>query len=241
MNQALPEWRQGTPLVAAPPRKRPGLRKLLLLMLGLPKTVLFNLRYFPLGTAIRLPVFVSHRVWLMDLSGEVRLGVVRTGAVKIGFGEVGIFDQHRSRTIWQVTGVVEFAGAADIGHGSKISASGTLVIGNGVQIAAESAIVAQHGVYIGDNTLISWEVLIIDTDGHPVYDAAGRRINPPAPIRIGRSVWLGCRSVVLKGVQIADGVVVAAAATVTRPVLAPNVIAGGSPARVIREGIRWKR
>ena len=217
-----------------------GIRKLYLFVLGLPKTVVFNFKYFPFEQAIRLPVLVSHRVWLMDLSGQVTLDDHRTGAVRIGFGEIGIFDQHRSRTIWQVSGKVQFRGTAHIGHGSKISVTGTLVVGNGVTIVAESAIFARQRVRIGDGVLISWDVLIMDTDAHRIYDAGGNHINEDAPVRIGNAVWIGCRSLVLKGVNIADGVVVAAASTLTRSVESPNVMVGGSPAVVVRDCVRWE-
>jgi acetyltransferase-like isoleucine patch superfamily enzyme len=226
---------------AAPARSPLDLRKLALLVLGLPKTLWFNFYCLPFHQAIRLPVLVSHRVLLRDLSGRINLANGRTGAVKIGFGDVGIFDPELSRTIWQVSGTVTFLGTADIGHGSKISVTGELVLGDRLIIAAESAIVAQHSVHIGDDVLISWDVLIIDTDAHAIYDATGQEINPPLPIRIGNSVWLGCRALVLKGVRIADGVVVAAASSVTRTAAVPNAIIGGNPARVLRENIRWKR
>jgi len=223
------------------PRAFFSLRRLYRFVLGLPKTLAFNFAYLPFGQAMRLPVFVSHRVWLRDLSGEVSLADTRTGAVRIGFGDVGIFDQQRSRTIWQVSGKVAFMGTADIGHGSKIAVTGELVVGNRLTIAAESSIVAQRSITIGDDVLISWDALIIDTDAHRIFDATGHQVNGAMPIRIGNSVWLGCRTLVLKGVEIADGVVVAAASTVTRPVDKSNVIVGGNPARVIRENIRWKR
>jgi acetyltransferase-like isoleucine patch superfamily enzyme len=227
---------------AVPPaRGRRDLRRLWLFALGLPKTLLFNFSCLPLRQAVRLPVFVSHRVWLKDLSGTVELHDCRTGAVRIGFGDVGIFDVQRSRTIWQVPGKVTFLGEADFGHGSRISVAGELTIGRRLIIAAESAIVAQDSIRIGDDVLISWDVLIIDTDAHRIYDAAGNHINGAMPIRIGNSVWLGCRSLVLKGVEIADGVVVAAASTVARSLATSNAIAGGNPARVVRENIRWKR
>lgn len=213
----------------------------LLVARGLPKSLLFNFRYFPWRTAIRLPVLVSHRVWLMRLGGEVRLGDARTGSVRIGFGEVGIFDQHRSRTIWQVEGTVEFRGRADLGHGSKICVTGALVIGDEVSISAESAIVATQHVQIGDRAVISWDVLIMDTDQHGVFDATGRQINAAMPVKIGNAVWIGCRSLVLKGVEIADGVVVAAASTLTRSVASSNVVAGGRPVRVLRKNIRWRQ
>ncbi|HET9403951.1 MAG TPA: acyltransferase [Burkholderiales bacterium] len=227
---------------AAAPRASPfSLRKLWLFVLGLPKTLLFNFSCLPFRQALQLPVLVSHRVWLKDLSGKVSLADCRTGAVRIGFGDVGIFDPQRSRTIWQVPGHVAFMGTADIGHGSRISVTGELVLGNRLIIAAESAIVAQRSIRIGNDVLISWDVLIIDTDAHPIYDATGNQVNAAMPIRIGNSVWLGCRALVLKGAEIADGVVVAAASTVTRPVLTPNAIVGGNPARVVRENVRWKR
>jgi acetyltransferase-like isoleucine patch superfamily enzyme len=223
------------------PRAPFSLRKLWLFVLGLPKTLVFNFACLPFRQALRLPVFVSHRVWLRDLSGKVILADSSTGAVRIGFGDVGIFDQHRSRTIWQVPGRVVFMGAADIGHGSRISVTGELVLGKRLTIAAESAIMAQRSVRIGDDVLISWDVLIMDTDAHRIYDATGSQVNPAKPIRIGNSVWLGCRVVILKGAEIADGVVVAAASTVTRSVDTPNAVVGGNPARVIRENIRWRR
>jgi acetyltransferase-like isoleucine patch superfamily enzyme len=53
-------------------------------------------------------------------------------------------------------------------------------------------------------------------------------------------VWIGCRTLILKGVDIADGVVLAASTTLTRSIDAQNSIVGGEPARVIKENIRWQ-
>jgi acetyltransferase-like isoleucine patch superfamily enzyme len=177
----------------------------------------------------------------MNLSGNVVLtaDLVRAGMIKIGFGEVGIFDQHKSRTVWQVSGTVEFKGEARIGHGSKISVMGTLVLGNNLVVTAESSIVAHERIVVGNDVFVSWDVLIMDTDIHEIHGADGRHINSNAPVTIGNKVWIGCRSLILKGVQIADGVVVAAASTVTKPSLLPNAVIGGSPARVLRENVTW--
>lgn len=215
-------------------------RKMALFVLGLPKTVLFNLKYLPLREAVRLPVFVSHRVWLMKLSGKVKVNDVRPGSVKIGFGEVGIFDRARSRTIWHVTGSVEFKGKADIGHGSKLCVGGNLVLGKDFCISAESSIVAQKSITMGNNVLVSWESLIMDTDLHDIYDSTGTQTNPPLPVTIGNRVWIGCRSLIMKGVNVADGVVVAATSTLNRSIDIPNSLATGNPARVVKENITWK-
>lgn len=218
------------------------LRRKILRLLGLPKTLLFNFWYLPLRDALKLPFALSHRVWLMELSGRVVIsGEVRPGMIEIGFGEVGIFDQHRSRTIWQVSGAVEFKGPAHIGHGSKISVAGRLGLGKNFKITAESSVVAAKEVVIGDDVLLSWDALVLDTDFHQLLDSEGKRINQDAPVVIGNRVWVGCRALLLKGARVADGVVIAAGSVVSRSINSENSVAGGSPAVVLREKITWKK
>ena len=58
------------------------------------------------------------------------------------------------------------------------------------------------------------------------------------PVHIGDHVWIGARAVVLKGVTIGDGAIVAAGAVVVDNV-PPRALAAGVPARVVREEIEW--
>lgn len=59
-----------------------------------------------------------------------------------------------------------------------------------------------------------------------------RGFNAP-PVVIGNDVWIGANAVLLRGVTVGDGAVVASGAVVTRDV-PPYAIVGGVPARVIR-------
>jgi acetyltransferase-like isoleucine patch superfamily enzyme len=54
----------------------------------------------------------------------------------------------------------------------------------------------------------------------------------------GNHVWIGMRAMILKGVTIGDGAVVAAGAVVTRDVPA-RALVGGVPARVLRNDVEW--
>lgn len=218
-------------------------RDLILFILSLPKTIIFNFKYFPFKQAIKLPVFVSHRVWLMQLDGSVEIigKPIRRGMISIGFGRVGIFDRHNSRSVWQVAGKVVFKGRAHIGHGSKFSVGGSLLLGDGFTISAESTIVATTRVEIGDNVLFSWDILLTDTDFHAIKDCKGERINNNTPVVIGDNVWIGCRSMILKGSQITSGSIVAAGTTVTSSSsFEANAIVGGDPARILKRNVFWR-
>ena len=136
---------------------------------------------------------------------------------------------------------MEFKGSARIGHGSKIGVVGELVLGDNFRITAESAIVAHKKVVIGANVLVSWDVLIMDTDMHHIHAQDGSCINAPSEVNIGNRVWIGCRSLILKGVTLPEGIIVAASTTVTRSVNCLNAIIGGNPARIIRENITWRK
>ena len=83
---------------------------------GLHKTIYFNCKSLPFSQAIKLPIFISHRVILASLKGKIVFdcGNVKTGMVKIGFGYVGIFDRYRSRSIIENNGTLVFRGVTSI-------------------------------------------------------------------------------------------------------------------------------
>lgn len=87
------------------------------------------------------------------------------------------------------------------------------------------------GIFIGDDCQIGHNV-VFATLNHGL-DPKDRKSTYPAPIVLGRNVWIGANATILQGVKIGDNAVVAAGAVVTKEV-EPNTIVGGIPARVIR-------
>lgn len=88
----------------------------------------------------------------------------------------------------------------------------------------------QGGIYIGDGALIGSQV-VLATINHG-RKPEERADNIPAPIRIGKRVWVGSHATILPGVSVGDGAIVAAGAVVTKDV-PPNTVVGGVPAKVI--------
>lgn len=122
-------------------------------------------------------------------------------------------------------------------HGSSIDIleNAELIIDN-CQMSVSSRIICAQEIKIGHDVMISDNVIIRDSDHHPIAHE-GHQIS--APINIGNHVWIGMGSTILKGVTIGDGAIVAAGAVVTKDIPA-NCIAGGVPAKVIRENVSWK-
>lgn len=89
----------------------------------------------------------------------------------------------------------------------------------------------QGGITIGDNSLIGHNV-VLATLNHD-FEPSHRGNLHPAPIVIGKHVWIGANATVCPGVTIGDGAIVAAGSVVTRDV-PENTLVGGVPAKIIR-------
>ena len=89
----------------------------------------------------------------------------------------------------------------------------------------------QGGIDIGDNCLIGHQV-VFATLNHDL-DPAKRAGMHPAPIKLGRNVWVGAHATILAGVTVGDDAVIAAGAVVTKDVPAGAVV-GGVPAKIIK-------
>jgi len=150
--------------------------------------------------------------------GEVPL-IIGDGEIEIGDGVV----IGRQQT-WVV--------------GLKVYERPRLVIGDNTQINYRTTISVAQEVRIGSNCLLAGGLSIFDNNSHPT-DHLARRGNGPmtpadvAPVVIGNDVWIGTDCIILKGVHIGDGAIVAAGSVVVHDV-APYTIVGGNPARLLK-------
>ena len=112
----------------------------------------------------------------------------------------------------------------------------TVEIGNDVGMSGCS-ITARDNVYIGNRVLIGSGALIFDNDAHPICPT-NRRYNNEGiaskPIILHDDTFIGARAIIMKGVEVGEGSIVAAGSVVVKSV-PPFTIVGGNPARVIKE------
>jgi acetyltransferase-like isoleucine patch superfamily enzyme len=106
-----------------------------------------------------------------------------------------------------------------------------IVLGKNVFINSGCRFQDQGGIVIGDGALIGHSV-VMATLNHGLA-AEDRSTTYPAPIVIGKNVWIGANATVTPGVTIGDNAIIAAGAVVTKDVPA-NTIAGGVPAKIIK-------
>lgn len=117
--------------------------------------------------------------------------------------------------------------------GAKVFDAPTLTVGDNSHLGYQLIVDVGCDVTIGKNVLIADRVIIRSYDGHPTDPAKRHLPAPPEsskPIVIQDNAWIGAGCIILKGVTIGEGAVVAAGSVVTAKV-PPNCLAIGNPAR----------
>ncbi len=114
-----------------------------------------------------------------------------------------------------------------------------LEIGNNVGISG-TAIICSNKIKICDNVKIGGNVVIYDTDFHSLdYRARtktyeDRSLIKTSPVTIGKNVFIGAHSIILKGVTIGDNSVIGAGSVVSKNI-PENEVWGGNPAIFIKK------
>jgi acetyltransferase-like isoleucine patch superfamily enzyme len=144
-----------------------------------------------------------------------------------------------------------FMGYFTLGAGAKLIVNGNFSVYTGGRIGITKNAILElgsgyinHNVFlacrdritIGRGVKIASNVVIRDNDAHEII---GEEYVSVKPIEIGDHVWIGTNVTILKGVKIGSGTIIAAHSLVNKDIPA-KVLAGGVPAKILRENIEWK-
>ena len=217
----------------------------LLKSISILKSLYWSFKLFPWKTAIRIPLFVYPNT-VIKLSGTFALPThnadIHTGMIRVGQPLTWLIDKKCS-TYLDVAGNLTFKGNTIIGHGSRIliGRSGNLTIGDHFSVSGCLRICCEHNIVIGCDCMFSWDVSLLDTDYHPIVNQDGVVTNRPRPISIGNHVWIGCNNTILKGVSIADDIVVSSGNTIKTSLRKSNSIYGkrSDDITLLRESVTW--
>ncbi len=210
------------------------------------RTVWFNFRTLPFSQARKLPVFIYSKVKLFQLQGEVEITApIKRGMIKIG-NNTGSFTCCDGSGFIQITdgAKVVFNGPCEIGANSKVRVvAGALSLGSQAYISSNVRIVCNgSSITIGEGTRIAFETLIMNSGFHFVEDLATGMVSYPSrPIVIGAYNWIGNRSTVNAGAHTKPYTIICSGSLVGKDFTVAdgeNQMLGGSPAKVIKTGIR---
>lgn len=211
-------------------------------LLSVPKSIYVSFKLLPFRQAVRIPIFVRYNTKLLCLKGNVYLqtGGGKTASIRIGFGNVGIFDKTYERSILQLAGKLTFQGTAFFGLGSRIYVGhqGEVIFGDHFINTARMTICCENRMSFGHQVLISWNTSIVDTDFHRTINPATGEIKDKYGITtIGDHVWVGMGVTILKNSTIPDGCILGAGSLVNKRFITENCLIAGNPAKVVKEGV----
>lgn len=119
--------------------------------------------------------------------------------------------------------------------GIRIGFAKNLIVGNYVDLAWGIIITTKGGVEIGDRTLIGYRTQILSAN-HVIPSNKGRIFDAghsPGKVIIENDVWIGANCIILAGVKIGEGAIIAAGSVVTKDIKAFTIV-GGVPAKLIK-------
>ena len=128
-------------------------------------------------------------------------------------------------------------GSFKIFSGSRvyINEGASLILGSGY-INNNLNLSCFEKIEIGNDVAISENVSIRDSDNHTILSSVHQKNQP---VKIGNNVWIGMNVTILKGVTIGDGCIIAAGAVVNKSI-PDKCLAGGVPAKILKQDIEWK-
>lgn len=196
--------------------------------------------------SVYMAAIKSEPIGSVVFSGDTALEVHKKSELHInsrllfGLNPTSYANNKRGKSVFHLSKGASFAtngtGTSIIKNGVYLYIDGKFSMGDSY-IGNRARIHCYDEIIIGDNCSISWEVEFIDYDFHRINTGNGYS-SPSEKIVIGDNVWIGCQSIILKGVTIGDGAVVGAGSVVTKDVPEQSLVAG-NPAQVVCENVEW--
>ena len=173
------------------------------------KTIYVNFKMLPLKQAVKMPIFLYGKIFLLDLSGKIIIeGALHPGMIRYGYKWFDLWPTSFLPTQLQVKGTIIFKGEAVISGGANVNVQnkdGVIVLGERIVIGGGSVVKCLKRIEIGDESAITGNCIVMDCNMHFVKNIdTGVVANYKATIKIGKRCWINAGSVISKGTIIPD-------------------------------------
>lgn len=172
----------------------------------------------------------------VDLEDNSKL-IIHDGSLELGLNKVKgskteTLIRLRNNAVWDVKGYcgLSYGTTLELNDGARLESGYFTVNSN-------SVLVVNRHMTIGDDVMFGRNVVIYDSDFHSLNN----KEIISEPVVIGNHVWIATNCMVLKGVHIGDGSVVAAGSIVKEDIPKYVVIGNETKQKIFSESVQWKR
>lgn len=179
----------------------------------------------------------------------VTVQVSQAGVLDIAAGGVFVCESNHPISVIINRGSAVFSPRVHVSGNIFVRFGGQLKVGQYTGIGLGALLRCEEAITIGDYCLISYDVVVYDTNAHSVdwkerrhrievgYPIGMDEVVKPhtKPIEIGNDVWIGMRSLILKGAKIGDRVIVGMGTTVTGSIPEDSLVVSERPQIISRK------
>ncbi len=211
------------------------------LLSSLPITIYFNFHYLPFRQAVKLPIWLR-KAELKNMKGKIIIDCdnIKSGMITLGFRDVSIYPN--TGIMWENKGgTVVFKGECNVGNASYLSfgKNATVEFGNKFCCNAAFKLVSFRNVRFGESVSFGWDVIVMDTNFHPLYDMKQEKFKKASgPITIGDYNWFGTGCKIMHDVNTPERCIFGMGCIITRnSEMKSYCLMGGSPVKILTENV----
>ena len=199
-------------------------------------SIVFNFHYLPWKQAIKLPIYLRKPNY-RKLGGKVIIesSAIKRGMIRLGFNITNTYPDNGIS--WLNEGTIIFKGETVIGSDSYIVVRPTGKVEFGEDFASTAALklVSCVGIQFGKGSLLGWDVTIMDTNFHPLYDTTNKQFKKSyGKISIGDYNWFSTQCMIMHSVVTPEHCVFGARSILTRSgQFESYCVHGGNPLHVL--------
>lgn len=205
-------------------------------------SLFFCLRHLPFKQAIKIPILI-HPLVKVRMGKDARFvfpGKIWRSMLSFGFESTKGCSNCKSQIFMKDKAEFIIEGSAVMARGTRIVLyGGQLRLGHHFFCNGDCMFQSTSSIKIGRDNMYGWGIRFNTSDGHAFF-VDGQQHPMEADIEIGDKVWIASYCNIAKGVQIADGSVVAQSSLVTKAFKEKNILIGGVPAKKLKDNISWR-